>query len=365
MSTQIDYSTTCIYYYPMPACQPNNKPAPSQWENYRDNFSRHLISVARHLQLSTMHMLMQDCGHSELRLSFAPYITLIGEQGRRLSELADTLTISRQACNQTVRQLEQAGYVRSVVDSQDRRARQLQLTPNGQRLRRDGVRILRKLDARFAAIIGAPAADEAARNLGRLYSALSLNAGAANEPAFPYTGIGGLLPRLSDYSVHRLMQLTRARGHPQLKLSHGQVLTLIGPGGGRIQQIASIQDVSKQAISAIATELEALGYLQRETDAADARQVVLHFTPHGDQLIADSVASVADLKAEFAAIIGDTALHSLSASLHTLYHGLHLERDIFDYASHSDIGQLADQLKRQLGDEASQTLARLLLNPSR
>ena len=36
--------------------------------------------------------------------------------------------------------------------------------------------------------------------------------------------------------------------------------------------MAAIQDVSKQAISAIATELEVLGYLRREADPEDARQ---------------------------------------------------------------------------------------------
>ena len=93
--------------------------------------------------------------------------------------------------------------------------------------------------------------------------------------------MGALLPRLSDYSLQRLMELTRDKGHPGLKLSFGQVLTMIGPSGGRIQQMASIHDVSKQAISAIATELELLGYLRRETDPQDARQLGASFYQPG------------------------------------------------------------------------------------
>ena len=72
--------------------------------------------------------------------------------------------------------------------------------------------------------------------------------------------------------------------------------------------VAATHDVSKQAISAIATELEELGYLQRQTDPADARQIVLQFTARGQELIADSVASVDQLGEEFAGIIGKAAL---------------------------------------------------------
>ncbi|MDZ7781892.1 MAG: MarR family transcriptional regulator [Halioglobus sp.] len=183
------------------------------------------------------------------------------------------------------------------------------------------------------------------------------------QPEQRYRGMGGLLPRLSDHTVQRLMELTRARGHPGLKLCYGHVLTLIGPEGGRIRQMAAIQDVSKQAISAIAGELEHLGYLRRETDPADARQVVLFFTARGEQLIADSVAGVTELEAEFAAVVGDAALGRLKATLRTLYQSLCPEREVFEDDERADIGQLASQLRRRLGEQGSQALARELLNP--
>jgi DNA-binding MarR family transcriptional regulator len=160
------------------------------------------------------------------------------------------------------------------------------------------------------------------------------------------------------------MELTRAKGHPGLKLCFGQVLTLIGPAGGRIQQIAATQDVSKQAISVIATELEALGYLQRQPDPMDARQIVLQFTERGKQLIADSVASVEQLEAEFAEIVGKTALKRMNSTLHELYRGLRLEQEIFESMDTADINLLAQQLQQQLGNRGSQELARLLLAPS-
>ena len=334
------------------------------WDRYRHNFSRHLLSVARYLQTSMMTTLQEQCGHENLRLGFSPYITLIGQQGRRLTDLAEALLISRQACNQAVKQIEAAGYITRSADSQDGRAKQLSLTAQGTKLRRDGIRIVARLDSKFGEITGDHAIADASRSLEKIYRHLAL--GLPQQPKVTASGVGmgALLPGVADYILQRLMHLTREKGHPGLKLSFGQVLTLIGPSGGRIQHIAAIHDVSKQAISAIATELEELRYLQRDADPLDARQIVLMFTARGENLIADSVASVEELEAEFTAIIGRAALKRMNTTLYALYRGLRLEQEIFEKSGTADISLLAHQLQQQLGVNDSQALARLLLNPS-
>jgi DNA-binding MarR family transcriptional regulator len=334
------------------------------WNRYRHNFSRHLLGVARYLQTSMMHTLQEQCGHEHLRLGFASYITLLGEGDKRLTDLAEILGISRQACNQAVKQIEAAGYIERAADPIDGRAKQLTLSPRGVKLRRDGLRCVTQLDKQFADIVGAASITDTSRSLWEIYQNLSLGLTPhGNAPIVPVV-MGGLLPRLSDYILLRLMELTRAQGHRGLKLCFGQVLTLIGPAGGRIQQIAATQDVSKQAISVIATELDELGYLQRQADPLDARQILLRFTDRGQCLIADSVASVDQLEAEFAAIIGKAALKRMNSTLHDLYRGLRLEQDIFETNGIADISQLAQQLQQQLGDQGSQALARLLLSSS-
>ncbi|CAA0118074.1 Uncharacterised protein [Halioglobus japonicus] len=334
------------------------------WNRYRHNFSRHLLGVARYLQTRVMTALQDECGHQDLRLGFAPYITLLSAGDKRLSELADILGISRQACNQAVKQIEAAGYISRTADPNDGRAKQLTLSPRGAELSRDGQRATTQLDRQFAELVGAQKIADASKSLNKISAHLSLGLPARSSP-FMDTGMGALLPRLSDYVMRRLMELNRTRGHPRLKLSFAQVLTVIGPGGGRIQQMASMHDVSKQAISVIATELEALGYLQRQTDPLDARQIVLQFTPRGEELIADSVASVDQLAQEFSAIIGKAALKRLNTTLYELYRGLHLEQDVFEHSGAADLGLLAHQLQQQLGERDSQALARLLLKPSR
>jgi DNA-binding MarR family transcriptional regulator len=333
------------------------------WNRYRHNFSRHLLGVARYLQTSMMDTLQLECGHTNLRLGFASYIALLSEGDKRLTDLADILGISRQACNQAVKQIEAAGYIGRTADPVDGRAKQLTLSPRGIQLSRDGLQFVAQLDRQFADIVGAAQIADASKSLGKVYRHLALGLSGQGTPAVSAV-MGGLLPRLSDYIMQRLMELTRQKGHPGLKLSFGQVLTQIGPHGGRIQQMAATHDVSKQAISVIAAELEGLGYLQRLADPKDARQIVLQFTGRGQELIADSVASVDQLEGEFAAIVGKAALKRMNNTLYELYRGLHLEQDIFESNGTVNINLLAKQLQQQLGHQGSQALARLLLTPT-
>ncbi|MEZ5572433.1 MAG: MarR family transcriptional regulator [Halioglobus sp.] len=342
------------------------KPAESESirKRYRDNSCRHLLGTAHYLQTRVMNTLKTQCGHKHLRLGFTPYISLIGERGRRLTDIAEVLGISRQACNQAVKPIESAGYIARKADQTDGRAKTLYLTPAGVKLRSDGTRIVTELDREFAAIVGNDAIADTSKTLGKIYHHLALGPAQERVPRPPEVGMGALLPALADYILHRLMELTRDKGHRRLQLRFGQVLTLIGPSGGRIQQIATIHDVSKQAISVIATELEEQGYLQRNPDPTDARQIVLNFTPRGNQLIADSVLSVEELEHEFAAIVGQAALKRMNITLRQLYLGLQLEPDVFEKHNSSDIGHLAHQLQQELGPQGSRALARLLLTPS-
>ncbi len=345
------------------------------WDAYRDNVWRHLLGIARHYQAQLMYALESDCGHRQLRLSFAPYITLIGEQARRSSDLAELLGISRQACNQVVVQLVNAGYVLRTPDPMDGRAKLLALSAQGEQLRRDGIANTAVLDAELAQLLGQRDFIRTSEVLAQLVSKVSRPSSEppqrSTEPPqrsnntrdSRYVGIVGYVPRLADFTLQRLLQFTKAKGHPALKLSFSQVLNMIGPEGGRMPQMASAHDVSKQAINAIVSELESLNYVQRMADPRDARQVVLQFTAHGEQLISDSVASIAELADECTTRIGAGKFQFLCEALRTIYQALALEQDVFHH-NHRPINLtlLAQQLRQQLGAEQSIALAKLLAN---
>ena len=328
-------------------------------QKYRENFARHILSISLHQQSEIMSALTLKHGHSKLRINYEPYISIAGENGARLSDIAEILGISRQAANQTANQIEAAGYLQRVSDPSDGRAKLLVTTPRGKALMRQGAAEALKAQNRFAEIAGESNLEQVKSNLIKLNRGLGLLFPDEDESRLM---LAALLPRLSDHISNRLQELTMARGHPLLKRSFGQVLMFIGPGGGRIQQMANAQDVSKQAISFIASELEGCGYLRRDPDPEDARQVVLKFTDAGKKLIRDSVESTDQLAQEFAQVIGTESVSQIVEVMARIYRSLHLEEDIFGRADSSDIRVIARQLKQQLGEEGARNLAELLLS---
>ncbi len=272
---------------------------------------------------------------THLRLGFSSYITLIGEGDKRLTDLAAILGISRQACNQTVKQVEAAGYIERTADPVDGRAKQLTLSPRGVKLRRDGLRIVAQLDKQFADIVGVAcnyryqplAVEDIPESFPRAH--------AAGQCGHRTCGHGGITAQAG-----RLHPAATDGTDPRQGSSRTQAVLWPGtdthwPSRRTHSANCSHHDVSKQAISVIATELEELGYLQRHADPLDARQIVLQFTARGETLIADSVTSVEELEQEFAAIIGKAALKRMNSTLQELYRGLRLEQDIFETQRHS------------------------------
>ncbi len=324
---------------------------------YRDNFARHFLSVTLYIQAEIMAALTLKHGHSNLRLNFEPYITLAGHDGARLSDIAETLGISRQAANQIANQIEAAGYLRRTADRRDGRAKLLTRTPRARALVEQGASEAARLQARFAALTAAGDVEKTTLTLAQLNKHLALLVAREGGDL----SLAAVLPRLSDHISTRLQELTMARGHPGLKRSFGSVLMSIGPAGGRIQQIADAHDVSKQAISAIASELEQLRYIARLPDPGDARQVILVFTAAGRRLIEDSVASTAQLYSELEALVGKRAFRQAASTLAALYQSLNLGEEIFGHVGDDDIGSIARQLTRQLGDERARALARVIL----
>lgn len=345
----------------LPATAPEQRS--ELWNQYRSNLPRHLIGLSRHMQTELMQALEATGSHPHLRLNYEPFITLVGREGARLTELADVLAVSKQAVNQAANQVEAAGYIQRMPDPSDGRAKLVQLTNLGHQLMKDGGELIKTVMAEYADHLGTPQLQEFSQLMGSLHTGLALRRLRVRTVVVDNTLLlGALLPRIADHVMQRLMELTRARGHPGLKMSFQQVLILLGPQGGRIQEMARAQAVSKQAIGAIVGELETLGYIERLPAPGDARQVVVSLTPAGVQLMEHSAASVLELEREFAAILGTDGLAKLKEYAADLYDSLHLEEDVLGPVPNraDDLPALARRLKRQLGEQGALRLSKLL-----
>lgn len=320
------------------------------WLAYSNNTARHVIAVSRHFQLSLMTMLTEEGGFSGLRLSFEPVIAALARRRAlmhqndnshfdfRPSELADLLGVSKQVCNQTINQLEDLGYVQRIADPRDGRARLLCLTDTGFSLAAEGQLGIKKVATEYTHLLGASKFNSGQNsllnhfisNLKTLVDGLGLLASPQSQAkSSDYQSLGVLLPQLSHYFSQRLLSLTKQAGHRAITVAHGQVLALIGLDGGAIQSMADTQNISKQAVSVMTNDLEALGYLSRSTQPkSNAKTVLFNFTEQGWQLMADSMSAINTIEDEFTAILGVKPFGQLQQDFKTLYFALKLDAEL-------------------------------------
>lgn len=321
----------------------------SLWLSYSNNMARHIIAVSRHFQFSLMNMLTEEAGFGGLRLSFEPVIAALARRHAsivqngvelfdfRPSELANQLGISKQVCNQTINQLEALAYVQRIADPRDGRARLLRLTDRGLSLASEGRNGIYRVATHYAELLNGKVLatsqennlNELIKQLNTLVDGLDLVAPSQVKPhAIDEQLLGVLLPALSHYFSQQLLTLTQQAGHTAITVAHGQVLALIGLDGGAIQVMASIQNISKQAMSVITNDLEKLGYLSRSEARQSTKTVLFNFTDLGWQLMADSISAISSIENELSKILGVKSFAQLQLALRTLYFSLKLDSEL-------------------------------------
>ncbi len=78
---------------------------------------------------------LNSAGFTDLGEAHMAVLRYPGPQGRRPSDLAAELGMSKQAVNYLLGALEQSGYLRRANDPDDRRSRRVELTDRGEQVR--------------------------------------------------------------------------------------------------------------------------------------------------------------------------------------------------------------------------------------
>jgi DNA-binding MarR family transcriptional regulator len=112
-----------------------------------------------------------------------------------------------------------------------------------------------------------------------------------------------------------MLAALRERGHPELRYSHGFLFQQLVEGARPVGEIAANLGVTSQAVSKAVRELEALGYVTREADAADARVRRVALTLRGRDAIEASREIRASLNARFASALGADRVAEAAATL--------------------------------------------------
>jgi DNA-binding MarR family transcriptional regulator len=101
------------------------------------------------------HARLREAGHSTIRQGHGCVFRFIHEGGSRLTELADSSGLSKQAVGEVVDDLEKLGYVERAQDPQDGRAKMIRLTEQGTDAHQVALDIFADIERDLAARYGA------------------------------------------------------------------------------------------------------------------------------------------------------------------------------------------------------------------
>ena len=96
---------------------------------------------------------LQARGYTGLRSTHTTLLSNVPLAGGTVTETAERAGISKQAMGRLAADLENAGYVRVIVDPADARVRILELTKIGRRLMFDSLDVMADLENRYAKLI--------------------------------------------------------------------------------------------------------------------------------------------------------------------------------------------------------------------
>jgi DNA-binding MarR family transcriptional regulator len=97
---------------------------------------------------------LQARGYSGLRATHTTLLSNIDLAGSSVTEAAERAGITKQAMGRLAAELEETGYIRIEIDSEDARVRVLRLTAEGNKLMFDSLDVMAELERRYAGMIG-------------------------------------------------------------------------------------------------------------------------------------------------------------------------------------------------------------------
>ena len=112
-----------------------------------------------------------------------------------------------------------------------------------------------------------------------------------------------------------LMRRLAVAGFADTRMAHNAVFSHVPPEGIRLVDLAARAGMTKQAMSELVVDLEALGYVRRRPDPSDGRAKLIEFTKRGWASVDVALTSFAAIEAELADDIGARRMRELRRTL--------------------------------------------------
>lgn len=116
-----------------------------------------LLALAYRVYVDELHAALAARGYPDMRPSFGAVFRALHEQPLTLTQLAEQLGTSKQAAAKLVAELVERGLVVQRASDEDRRRKDLTLSPRGRALVRAAIDVGAKVEARLVAEVGARA----------------------------------------------------------------------------------------------------------------------------------------------------------------------------------------------------------------
>lgn len=139
-----------------------------------NNLIRLLHEFGRDFQTRVLKR-VHELGHSNIRPSHSSVFSNLGMGAVRVTELAERAQVTQQAMGKMLKELERMGYISRDVDAQDKRAREIRLTPSGISLVEDSLKAVTEVRAFYAEKVGTEELQELENRLRTAVKKIELN----------------------------------------------------------------------------------------------------------------------------------------------------------------------------------------------
>jgi DNA-binding MarR family transcriptional regulator len=127
---------------------------------YKEFMERKSGHIGRLIKLTSRYIeeelerMWKEAGFVDIRTTHLALLANIDPEGINVNTLAEKAFTSKQAMSQILKELEELGYVESLTDPDDKRAKLVRHTPKGITFIGEMIRCIKKIEKHFIKILG-------------------------------------------------------------------------------------------------------------------------------------------------------------------------------------------------------------------
>ena len=118
-----------------------------------------ISQLKRHFDHWAMTELAEH-GYDDFKIGYMPLLMNIHPEGITNNELAKKARVTKQAMSKVVKELEEAGYIRTEIHGKDKRSSNIHLTTKGKRLVLSARSRISTIETEYESVIGKKKFDE-------------------------------------------------------------------------------------------------------------------------------------------------------------------------------------------------------------